>query len=334
MPSHSPLAFVLAQLGAGLALATLALLAPAGASWLAASAALLAAGLLAWYGARRIAAAGRRDAPDQDLPRNDEPPPWVADFESACTQIEQSEERISGRIAALRLRLQEANESAHQAGAGMNSSGPISALVMSTQVLLGGLSGLLGDALRDKEDVLNQMQQLTRFTTALHQRATEVSRIATQTNLLALNAAIEAARAGPQGRGFTVVAHEVRRLAGDSHESGRQMTTTVREIGQAIANTVKVAQATTEQQQESIALGESTIQDITRDFEKTASSMGEVGSRLVQQSDAMQEEISRLLEELEQHREASQALSRVAADFHSQQQSPQAPQSQADALPA
>ncbi|MCT7990415.1 methyl-accepting chemotaxis protein [Laspinema olomoucense] len=99
-----------------------------------------------------------------------------------------------------------------------------------------------------------------------------VSHLATQTNILALNAAIEASRAGEQGKGFGVVASEIRSLADQSKVLAQKISNLISDIQTAVAATVMV----TEEGLETVETGVAIVQEMAEAFEGVAQAIDNI----------------------------------------------------------
>lgn len=121
------------------------------------------------------------------------------------------------------------------------------------------------------EQIGKSVEAFTSYASEIHSMAELVSSIAEQTNLLALNAAIEAARAGDAGKGFSVVASEVRKLAEQSSKATSQIFSTVEKINQGLEKTESAMKKGTDVVQEQNKSIDMTMEAFRSIEEKVAS---------------------------------------------------------------
>ncbi|MDD3481597.1 methyl-accepting chemotaxis protein [Azovibrio restrictus] len=197
------------------------------------------------------------------------------------------------------------------------------AKVMDTARTLNTMAGTVGNAAGTVRALSDNAQEVARV-------ASVIKDIAGQTNLLALNAAIEAARAGEQGRGFAVVADEVRVLAErtekatveiaqivSSIQSDTQKAATVMDSALPEAEKAKASADETTTLLHQIADGSRSAQALVKEVAASTREQSEASTSLAQQVERIANQVEQTSENMRQAAQAAQSLLGISQSLNS-----------------
>ncbi len=171
------------------------------------------------------------------------------------------------------------------------------------------------------------VQALGSFSDQIGEIVSVIDEIADQTNLLALNAAIEAARAGEQGRGFAVVADEVRKLAERTTRATKEIGTMIKKIQDDTAEAVRAMNEGTREVASGIQLADqagTALQQIIENTLKVTDMVAQIASASEEQS-STSEEIARNVESIsgvaQETASGTHEIAKASEDLNSQTES-------------
>lgn len=213
-------------------------------------------------------------------------------------------------VAAISESASVASEEAQQAD---NQAQQGQGVVTDTSSMISNLAS----EVQHSTEVVNRLDGFANNVTAI---VATIQGIAEQTNLLALNAAIEAARAGEQGRGFAVVADEVRTLASRTQQSTLEIQQVIEELVTTSDSAVQAMDKGQKTAEQSVALSSEAsiaLNQITEKVERIVHANSSIADVTLQQKDAS-EQIQAFITQLDgMSKEAEQNMSNLDQVSHS-----------------